>query len=201
MRFLMSSPNILPEILPEYKHLVDTIKLIDVPKSTNGKILQVLMNADLDEAVGIFADPSTDIESEPITVEDTGGQSDIFWRWRYKMVERMALSLNPERFGVVGFYLFGSTKNASAGPGSDIDILIHFRGTATQLEQLSLWFNGWSLCLAEMNYMRTGYRSDGLLDIHIVTDDDIKRRTSYAAKIGAVTDPARPLPMKNKNKD
>jgi len=200
MRFLMGSPNILPEILPEYKHLSDTIKLIDVPKSASEKILRVLMNADLDEAVGILAEPSTDTETEAITVQDTESQPDIFWRWRYKMVERMALSLDPEKFGVVGFYLFGSTKNASAGPGSDIDILIHFRGTPTQLDQLTLWMNGWSQSLAEMNYMRTGYRTDGLLDIHIITDDDIKKKTSFAAKIGAITDPARPLPMMDKNK-
>jgi hypothetical protein len=32
-----------------------------------------------------------------------------------------------------------------------------------------------------------------LLDVQILTDDDIARQTSYAAKIGAVTDAARPL--------
>jgi len=49
------------------------------------------------------------------------------------------------------------------------------------------------LSLAEFNYLRTGYRSDGLLDVHIITDEDIANKTSFAAKIGAVTDPARPL--------
>jgi hypothetical protein len=33
------------------------------------------------------------------------------------------------------------------------------------------------------------------LDVHIVTDEDIKNRDSFAIKIGAVTDAARPLPM------
>jgi hypothetical protein len=32
-----------------------------------------------------------------------------------------------------------------------------------------------------------------LLDAHIVTDEDIARGDTYAAKIGAATDPARPL--------
>ena len=36
---------------------------------------------------------------------------------------------------------------------------------------------------------------DGLLDVHFVTDGDIERQTSYAVKIGAVTDAARPLPL------
>ena len=51
------------------------------------------------------------------------------------------------------------------------------------------------MCLDQMNYLQTGYKSGGLLDFHI-TDDDIERKTSYAVKIGAVTDAARPLPMK-----
>jgi hypothetical protein len=50
--------------------------------------------------------------------------------------------------------------------------------------------------LAEMNYLRTGYSTDGLLDVHIITDEDVANKTSYAVKIGAVTDAARPLPLK-----
>ena len=42
-----------------------------------------------------------------------------------------------------------------------------------QRRALELWLEGWSLCLAEMNFLRTGYRSQGLLDVHFVTDDDI----------------------------
>jgi pyruvate,water dikinase len=56
-----------------------------------------------------------------------------------------------------------------------------------------VWLEGWSLCLDEINYLKTGYRSRGLLDVHLVCDEDIARRTSYAAKIGAVTDAARAL--------
>ena len=115
------------------------------------------------------------------------------------MAERIASQLDPERFGVAGFYVFGSTKNATAGLGSDIDIIVHFRGTEQQREELELWLDGWSLCLDEMNYLQTGYRTGGLLDVHIVTDDDIARKTSFAVKIGAVTDAARPLPMKKRS--
>ena len=47
----------------------------------------------------------------------------------------------------------------------------------------------------EVNYLRTGYVNRELLDVHIITDDDITRQTSYASKIGAVTDPALELPL------
>ena len=59
-----------------------------------------------------------------------------------------------------------------------------------------LWLEGWSRCLAEMNFLRTGFRSEGLLDVHLITDADIAGRSTYAVKIDAVTDPARKLPMK-----
>jgi predicted nucleotidyltransferase len=125
-------------------------------------------------------------------------QTGDYWPWRLRMAEHIASVLDPARFGVEGMYVFGSTKNATAGPGSDIDILIHFRGTDEQRRDLEIWLDAWSLSLDRLNYLKTGYRSDGLLDVHIVTDEDIARKTSYASKIGAITDPARPLSLKRK---
>jgi len=87
----------------------------------------------------------------------------------------------------------GSTKNATAGPSSDIDVLIHFIGNKTQRKELEIWLEGWSRSLSQMNFLRTGQKTDGLLDYHIITDEDIKNKTSYAIKIGAITDAARPL--------
>jgi len=193
--FFKRAPNILPDVLPEFGFLSDTVKLVDVPKATGGLILNVLMNADLDEAIGFLSPPAAEIRSS-VTSRDYGEkQSENFWAWRLEMAEHIASQLDPDRFGVNGFYVFGSTKNATAGPSSDIDVLIHFNGTDEQRHELSLWLEGWSLALDEMNYLRTGYRANGLLDVHIVTDEDIARKTSYAAKIGAITDPARPLQM------
>jgi hypothetical protein len=195
-RVLLRSQNILPELLPEYAFLADVIRVIDIPKATDGKVMQVLMNAELGEAVGLLADPEQEIGSpeEGETFED--GHPENYWRWRHHMAEQIASQLDPKEFGLEGIYLFGSTKNGTAGPASDIDMLIHFRGTASQREGLVHWLNGWSLCLDEINYLRTGYRSGGLLDFHIITDEDVAKKTSYAAKINAVTDAARPLRIK-----
>ncbi len=194
--FLRRSPNLLAEILPEYAFLADAVRVIDVAGATGGKLMQILMNADLDEAVGILTD-----REEKIGYLETGkpledGHPESYWRWRRRMAEQVASQLDPDRFGVVGFYLFGSTKNGTAGPASDIDLLVHFKGTEAQREDLRIWLEGWSLCLDEINYLQTGYRSGGLLDVHLVTDEDIARRTSYAVKINAVTDAAHPLSMK-----
>jgi len=164
--------------------------------AADGRVLRVLMNADLNEALAILTAPGDRPASEPtLAAGDSAISPAAYWRWRMKMAERIAEETDPWRYGVVAMYVFGSTKNAMAGPGSDIDLLVHFRGDERQRECLLTWLDGWSLCLAEINYLRTGYRSDGLLDVHLVTDEDIAARTSYAVKIGAVTDPARELPL------
>ncbi len=203
--FLTRTNSVLEQILPEYAYLGNVIRVIDVPAARAGHVLKISMNADLEEALAYLAAPSgetipdhtgfnqvgtTAVASEPF-IEDR------FWRWRYYMAEHIAERLDLEYFGVQGLYVFGSTNNGTAGPGSDIDLLVHMQGDQQQQEELLLWLKGWSQCLAEMNYLKTGYASEGLLDIHIVTDEDIANKSSFAVKIGAITDPAHPLKTRN----
>jgi len=194
--FLNNSKNIFSELVPEFKYLNDTIAVIDVTEETNGYVLKVLMNAELDEALGIFTIPTNEEIKVRETKEVVDSHSADHWRWRMKMAEKIAAELDGKRFGVKGMYVFGSTKNAVSGPGSDIDIIVHIDKEKCNLTNLNTWFEGWSLCLSEMNYLRTGYKSQGLIDLHIITDDDIKNKSSYAVKIGAVTDAARMLKLK-----
>jgi len=191
--FLRGAHNVLSELLPQYAHLEDTVRVIDLPRQTGGDVLALLMNAEAGEAIGILEGSGSDSgEEEPVPpVRSTPSVS--HWRWRMRMARRVAAHLEPERFGVRALYVFGSTKNGTAGPASDIDLLVHFEGDEAQRVALLTWFEGWSRALAEMNYLRTGRPSEGLLDVVLVTDRDIEARTSYAAKIGAVTDPAQPL--------
>lgn len=193
--FFTRSPNLLAELTPEYASLSDTVHVIDVPRAADSQVLYVLMNTDLDEAVGVLTEPTEYLEygdDSGRALAAAGGQD---WRWRARMAESVAARLDPQRFGVKALYVFGSTKNATAGPASDIDLLVHFVGTDSQRQELKRWFEGWGQALSEINYLRTGCRTDSLLDVHLVTDEDITKRTSYAVKIGAVTDPARELPL------
>jgi predicted nucleotidyltransferase len=194
--FFKNSHNILAEVLPDFAFLADTVRVIDIPKNTDGLVLRVLMNADQDEAAGILASPSLPPHIPFVAQAPSEKQSENFWAWRLQMAELVASQLDSLRFGVKGFYVFGSTKNATAGPQSDIDVLIHFQGTKKQRRELIVWLEGWSLALDEINYQKTGHRSGGLLDIHIITDEDIANKESYALRIGAVTDAARPLPLR-----
>jgi hypothetical protein len=204
-QFFQRAENLLPELVPEFARLSDTVRVLEIPRETEGQVLKVLLNADLEEGVGLLAEPG------PTLVESLGPRTrkigrliaaepatEDHWQWRLRMAEKMASKLDPERFGVKDIWVFGSTKNATAGPGSDIDLLIHFTGTEEQRADLRLWVEGWSLALAEINYLRTGYRTDGLLDVRLISDQDIQKRTSYTVKIGAVTDPARRLVLGKK---
>ena len=192
--FLLDSPNIFSQLIPEMSHLANVIKVIDIQTLMPDHNLNVYMNSDLEKAIGL-------IEKQDIVVEvdltpnksTTVIDKDAHWKWRMRNIEKLASKIDPERFGIIGFYVFGSTKNGTARAESDIDVLIHFRGNKKQKEELRLWLEGWSLSLAQINYVRTGHKTSGLLDVHIVTDKDISDRNSFAIKIGAITDAARPL--------
>ncbi len=191
--FLTGSENMLPELLPEYASLAPTVHVIDVRKQTGGLILKVLMNAELPEAVGMLDKPGEFFEASRREIVYHSASSNDHWRWRIRMAEQIAASLDAKRFGVTALYLLGSTKNASARPDSDIDLLVHFSGTDEQRQELLAWLEGWSLCLDEINFSRTGVKKNGLLDIHFISDGDIKAHAGLAARINAPTDAARPL--------
>ncbi|HOX46268.1 MAG TPA: PEP/pyruvate-binding domain-containing protein [Myxococcota bacterium] len=197
--FLRGSPSVLEELLPEYAHLAGCLRVIDVPGATGGKVLRVLQNAEQEQALAFLAEPGG--QDRPTAA---GGAVDPasplsapanHWSWRLRMAESLAAAVDQARFGVAAMWVFGSTKNGTAGPGSDIDLLIHFRGDGAQREALLGWLDGWSLALAEVNFLRTGVRLPRLLDVVLVGDDEVKSRAAFAQKIGAVTDPARPLPL------
>lgn len=193
--FLKRSQNIFGELVPEFLGLENVVRVIDVPQLKEGMILRVLVNADFDEAVAFFSAPSLTPEKYYEESGVTEARPADHWKWRFKMAEQIAKQVNPSNYGIKGMYVLGSTKNATAGPGSDIDLIVHIDHYNDRIDELKIWLEGWSLCLSEMNYIRTGYRTGGLLDVHYVTDADIAKKTSWAAKINAITDAAKPLRM------
>jgi len=191
--FLLGSPNLLADLLPEYAHLDSCVRVIDVAAATGGQVLRVLLNADLDEAVAMLGEPGEGRPAPSGVVNEPSHEPKQYWRWRFRMAERMVRALDPVAAGVEGIYLVGSVKNGTAGPDSDINLLVHFRGDERQRERLDCWFLGWGQALAEMNYSRTGVRVKDILDVTYVTDEEIAAGDGPAAKIGAVTDAARKL--------
>ena len=191
--FLGKSPNLLAELLPQFAHLEDCLKVIEVNAARPGQVMRVYMNADKDEAVAVLeeadvANPASHEDQEAILHEPLQ-----FWRWRFRMSERMVRALDHEKFGVVAIYLYGSVKNGTAGPDSEIDLLVHFRGDGTQREQLDMYFEGWSKALVEYNFSRHGVRVDEMINVTYLNDAEVEKGDGLAGKIGAVTNPARLL--------
>ena len=108
---------------------------------------------------------------------------------------RAALVELCRRYAVDRLYVFGSAASGGLKPSSDVDLVVHTDDDPARREALATWLEGWSLCLGEVNYLRTGLRTKGLLDVRFISDSDISRGTSWAAKVTAVKDPARPLPL------
>jgi hypothetical protein len=183
-------------MVPEFARLADVVRVVDVGEASAGSVLRILLNSDLDRAMALLAPPSGALQAPPprdsTALRTAAGEH---WRWRLLMAERLAAAIDPDRFDVRAAYVFGSTKNGTAGPASDIDLLFHVGPDLIRREALRAWLDGWSRSLAEVNFLRTGHRSEGLLDAHFVTDEDIAARTSYAVKIGAATDAARRLTL------
>ncbi|KQC08697.1 MAG: pyruvate phosphate dikinase [Candidatus Cloacimonas sp. SDB] len=195
-RFFNSAENILANILPEFAELQDCVRVIDIPSETQGKILKIFMNADLDEAIAYLGNPDQEKSHLTTHIEYSKPKDENYWSWRMQICEYLAAAIEPAKYGVKDIYVFGSVKNANAGPASDIDLLIHFQGNPQQKKKLLAWLEGWSICLDYFNYLKTGYKTGGLLDIHLITDKDIQSKNSYAIKINAVTDAAKKLDMK-----
>ncbi len=115
------------------------------------------------------------------------------WQWRWRMAQAIVDRCDFVALGIVAVYLIGSTKDGTAGPASDIDLLIHYDGTASSRALIESYLRGWSHALAECNQQRTGLASKELVEPHLITDADIAARTSFAAMIDSHTNRARLL--------
>ena len=199
-RFLLDSPNSLAALAPDFAHLAGTVRVIDVPAATGGLVLRVVMNADLERALAYLAPPRSAAEAAAEGLRSTGGfgrpaAADDQRRWRIAVAERIAAEADPERFGLKGMWLVGSSTEGKADPTSDLDLVVHADDDPVRRDALRTWLEGWSLGLGEANALRSGARTKGFLDVHYISDSDFSRGTSWAAKVKAVKDPARPLPL------
>lgn len=196
--FFRCSKNILRKVLPEYAYLSDVVKVIDVQAEAFGKTLFIHMNADLGQAIAFLTDEApgdtnaSSVQKAP-EVSWKISEEKEHWQWRYYMAKQISDSLDMEKFGVKGVYLFGSTNAGHSSIGSDIDLLLHIDGDEDQRRLLSNWLDGWSQALAKINFLHTGYDAGSLLDVHLVTDQDIENKDSYAVKITSTIDPIEKL--------
>ncbi|MCX7737346.1 MAG: pyruvate, phosphate dikinase [Candidatus Kapabacteria bacterium] len=178
--FFLENHNLLPELLPEFEYLKNVIKVINVPASTKGLILKVLMNADSDEAMAFIAEPSLKIFYNTSNVSEINENSSEHWQIRTKMAEKLASELDPDYFGVKAVYLFGTTYNQTATFNSDIDLLIDFVGSEEQKKLLNVWLDAWDSALKDVIYELTGTKIHKLLDIYYFSSATVDKEDYFA---------------------
>ncbi|MEF8834539.1 MAG: PEP/pyruvate-binding domain-containing protein [Candidatus Thermoplasmatota archaeon] len=170
------SENKLTDFLPRYEDFEDVIRVVDVSDISKGGTLTVTMDGEANQALA-YLEPSD------------------HWEWRMKKVKQMARELDPEVYDVEALYVVGSTKEATAGPESDIDIIVHFDGDEEQKEKLDNWFQRWDQRLIQENEQRIGKRLDSILDVHYITAEDIEEESSWASHITSRYKSARKIPV------
>ena len=127
-------------------------------------------------------------------------ETNTHWQWRFDMALAIAESLDQERYGVKALYLIGSVKTGEAGPCSDIDLLAHCVDDSHKHALLKAWCEGWGHSLAALNECKTEFKTKGsLVDLHIITDRDIKQRSSFAVMLDSVNNSARLLKEASNN--
>ncbi|HHD16941.1 MAG TPA: pyruvate, phosphate dikinase, partial [Euryarchaeota archaeon] len=173
-KLLDTAPNKLSEYAPRYSEFKNVIKVIKISEIADGGTLSIIMDGEANTALAYLVPPD-------------------HWEWRKNKAEEIARTIDQELYGIKAIYIIGSTKNGTAGPASDLDLVIHVEATEEQKEQLMLWLKGQDLKLVEENKERTGIETETILDIHLVTDEDIEKNTSWASHINSPYDPAKKL--------
>ena len=168
--------------LPEEQHLLNTLA---------EQISIFIFNRQLRHTLENFEDDGNRDTAD----HGLPASSDRHWKWRYKMARLIAEKMDFERLGVQAVYLIGSTKEAQAGPASDLDLLVVHSGDSSKKTLLEYWIDGWSHSMAETNTQMTGHKmDDGMIDLHLITPRQLKSKSnSFAAMIGNTENSARLL--------
>ncbi len=157
-------PNELGNFAPRFNHLSDVIKVIKVSDIETNSTLSVIMDGEANKALAFIVPPD-------------------HWLWRMKKAEEIAANVDKDLYGIQAIYVVGSTKDGTAGPLSDLDLIFHLDGNKEKSEALILWLEGQDNKLCEENRQRTGLEAKCILDVHIITDSDIQNKTSWATHI------------------
>ncbi len=169
--------------LPEEKRLVNTIAR---------RIGRFVFYKRLRENIGLIKEESEKRSKREKAPESIGKQS--YWEWRMDMAGLIANELDAKKLGVKALYIIGSTKTGEAGPKSDIDLMAHSCEDKNKHQLLEAWIDGWGRCLAYVYKEMTGIEMPGsIIDLHIITDEDIKKKTSFAAMLSSVSNTAKIL--------
>ena len=177
--YLDNSENIFSRLVPEYNQLENVVKVINVPESSNGDILRILMNADLEQAIAFLTPPFT-----PETYYSEPGGPKVLtneepWHIRLRVAEMIARQFDLKRFSAEALYVIGTVCSKTSTPSSDLDLLVIFSGDDNLKSELLAWFEGWGLSLSEQMFKRTGYRIHNFIDVTLISPEELNANDYY----------------------
>lgn len=175
--FFENAENTLDRFTKNFQHISHIVKVINIREMKFGKILRVLMNSTEERAIAYFTeiDPQSGIKSIKTNAVNTSEAQN----WRTRMAEAFAQSIDMKKYNIYAVYLAGSVFKGDATPESDINLIIHSNAEQSIKEDFLKWANGWDSALKSINYNRTGFQLDHILDIAIVSDEDIDANQFY----------------------
>lgn len=109
------------------------------------------------------------------------------WVWREEAARKMIQGLSPQMPKIAAVYLIGSVRERTAGPESDIDIVVHVK-TESVITTLKAYFAGWEEAL--FAFPPNGIPLKQLVDVHFLTDNDLEKNLSFASMITGVNSQA-----------
>lgn len=177
--------NQLSKFIPEFSHLSEIIKVIDVAASFRGKRLLILLNADIDEAVAFLADKTFKVKHVESTHQDSLTIDREPWAIRWEFAEKIADAMNPHLFGVFNMFLIGTVFNKTATVNSDIDLLVHYNNDPESRIKLESWFDAWNIALRDLMYEQTGIFIPKFIDVLYFTDVDLSENNYFASLVDA----------------
>ena len=111
------------QFLPEEQKLLNNI---------TDRLSNYIFHKKLIKTLNYLKSPSKKYNSDDELNVILSPASDEHWKWRLNMLNIISKKIDANKFGVKAIYVIGSTKNANAGPASDIDLLVHFEGNESQ---------------------------------------------------------------------
>ena len=175
--FFNNANNTLDRFLPEYSHLSHIVKVINVREEANGSILRILANSDEEKAMAFLStiDGKIDVSDSDVSKLNVSEAQN----WRYRMAEAFANSINLEKYNIKGIYLAGSVFKSQAQPDSDIDIFVYIQNESEMKKEFIDWCDGWNSALVNVNYNRSGYKMEKILDVTIFNDLELEENQFY----------------------
>lgn len=184
--FFVNSSNILPDLLPDANEFAEIIRVIDVPKETNGNVLKIVMNSEEEKAIAFISEADGNIPETDFEIKIDNYLFNDLPNWRRKLIEVMTKNIDRQKYGIKKIFVLASSIAANSRPYSDIDVIIHFDGDQNQKENLLLWLSAYNNCLSEINYLRSGHKLENFLDVKFITDFDYEHNTSIIRQLNSL---------------